>query len=125
MSTLIITIVAIASVIAAASVICAGVFWAYCLKVERSWKLEVPLVNTERWRIESVRKRWALAGMVGYVLSMALAMLLSHTLEYSPANLYIIGATSLALMAISMRATIHNSRCFENDLKNRYPSFRM
>ena len=125
MSTLIIAIVAVAGTIAATSLVCALVFWAFCLKVERSWTLEIPLINTERWHLESVRKRWALVSLVGYALSMGLTMLLTHGLGYAAANLWIMGAASAGILIIGLRAMVHNDRCFENDLKHRYPSYRM
>ncbi len=96
-------------------------FWDYCLKVEKAWTASPRLEKTQFWKLESVRKRWALVSAIGYVAVVLLTAIMKNRLEVSQTiNLTLIGVASAGLLITAFRAMCHNGRSVEASLSTTY-----
>jgi hypothetical protein len=113
----------VAMLIAATSFTAAFIFWGLCKRREDTWSNEVPIEREDRWKLESKRMRYALISIIGYGVSMALAMILRHALEVSQSfNMSLIGLATAGLLIVALRAMIHNGRSFEASLNRGSPN---
>ncbi len=113
----------VAFLIAASALTASLIFWGLCNRRESTWASEVPIERETRWQMESRRTRFALISIIGYGVSMALAMILKNALEISQSlNLTLIGLATAGLLIVAFRAMIHNGRSFEASLERDNPN---
>lgn len=123
MAILVTALSAVAVFVAVTSLTASFIFWGLCKRREDTWQNEVPLERDARWKLESKRMRYALISIIGYGVSMGLAMILKHALEVSQSfNMTLIGLATAGLLIVAFRAMIHNGRSFEASLNRDNPN---
>ena len=120
-ATVLLVVVALVAVFSLGTAIA---FWVYCLKVEKAWMCEPRMENEPFWKLESQRKKFALASIIAYAVSVGLTTGLKSWFEISQTyNLTFLAIASAGILIVGLRAMVHNDRSFEQWLKRRYQSF--
>lgn len=121
-------IYAICILSAAVALICGIGFWVRCLEVEQSWATPIPPKGEAHDRAissaisrERQRKRIAIPVLVGFILTACLNALLQHVYDIQIGWTWpMMAAAATGLLIVTLRAMVHNDRCFEQRMKNRY-----
>ncbi len=125
MATIVFVLAAISALVA---LFCGITFWIRCLEVERSWATPIPASGEGHDRgikaaisRERKRTRIAIPVLVAYIATLLLGMWLKDGFGFgNAAFLPLTIVASIGLLIVSLRAMVHNDRCFEQRMKNRW-----
>ncbi len=113
---------------AVVALICGIGFWVRCVEVEQSWTTPIPAKGEGHDRAinaaikrERQRTRIAIPVFVGFILTVCLNAVLNSLFKVEIDSTWpMMAAATMGLLFVALRAMVHNDRCFEQRMKNRY-----